>query len=181
MISDYLNSLLDKFDAEFNAMFNGGQTAAEEFFCDSAADRVLQADTIPARSAFAEMPASSPRASFAAEIMPFPRQDDAVSNGESGTQLKLDKIYSLAVKISVERYSPNYNPEIALANLLNLILRDEDGKETDSDNFFELLNKEHSVELPEALTEFDFYNNNPYRTKAEKILSKIEARKNKGC
>jgi hypothetical protein len=90
---------------------------------------------------------------------------------------KLNKIKSLAVEISAERYSPNYNPEICLANLLNYI-----GSADDQDlkkDFFQLLDQDHNLNLDQALTDFDFYMNNPYKKKAEKILSKIEARKNK--
>ena len=91
---------------------------------------------------------------------------------------KLQKIEALATEISAERYSPNYNPEICLANLLNFILSKDLTPEME-DNFFQLLNQERNVDLNEALNDFDFYLDNPYKKKAEKILSKIEARKNK--
>ncbi len=91
---------------------------------------------------------------------------------------KLQKIEALATEISAERYSPHYNPEVCLANLLNFILSD-DSEQGDADNFFQLLNAERNVDLTEALNDFDFYLDNPYKKKAEKILSKIEARKNK--
>lgn len=91
---------------------------------------------------------------------------------------KLAKIEALATEISAERYSPNYNPEICLANLLNFILSDDITPEVE-DNFFQLLNEERNVDLTEALNDFDFFLDNPYKKKAEKILSKIEARKNK--
>ena len=91
---------------------------------------------------------------------------------------KLQKIEALATEISAERYSPHYNPEICLANLLNFILAN-DTDQGDDDNFFQLLNQERNVDLTEALNDFDFYLDNPYKKKAEKILSKIEARKNK--
>ncbi len=91
---------------------------------------------------------------------------------------RLSRIEDLATKISAERYNPNYNPEICLANLLDLILTDG-VSEREEDNFFELLNKERNLKLNEVLSDFDFFNDNPYKEKAEKILSKIEARKNK--
>ncbi|MBO4726188.1 MAG: hypothetical protein J5598_01125 [Clostridia bacterium] len=90
---------------------------------------------------------------------------------------KLNKIKALATEISAERYNHNYNPEICLANLLNFILAD-DNQDMEND-FFQLLNQDHNINLDQALNEFDFYLNNPYKKKAEKILSKIEARKNK--
>ena len=90
---------------------------------------------------------------------------------------KLKEIEALATKISSERYSSNYNPEICLANLLNYILSSEN-QDMEND-FFQLLNQENSSDLDQVLTDFDFYLDNPYKKKAEKILSKIEARKNK--
>ena len=90
---------------------------------------------------------------------------------------KLNKIESLATEISAERYSPNYNPEICLANLLNYILS-ADNQDMQND-FFQLLDQDHNTNLDQVLNDFDFYLNNPYKKKAEKILSKIEARKNK--
>ncbi len=90
---------------------------------------------------------------------------------------KLNQIKNLAVEISAERYNSNYNPEVSLANLLNYILAD-DNQDLQND-FFQLLDQEHNVDLEQALNDFDFYLNNPYKKKAEKILSKIEARKNK--
>ena len=96
----------------------------------------------------------------------------------SDSDIKLQKIEELATEISAERYNPNYNPEICLANLLNFILSKELDPET-QDNFFQLLNQERNIDLNEALNDFDFYLDNPYKKKAEKILSKIEARKNK--
>ena len=46
-------------------------------------------------------------------------------------------------------------------------------------DFFQLLNQDNNTNLDQVLTDFDFYLDNPYKKKAEKILSKIEARKNK--
>lgn len=131
---------------------------------------------------------------FESLIIPFPEsyvveqtdenpkdeQEDAiigvVPNENSAIQ-KLTKIESLATEISAERYSPNYNPEICLANLLNYILS---GENQDMQNdFFQLLNEDHNSDLDQVLNDFDFYLNNPYKKKAEKILSKIEARKNR--
>lgn len=90
---------------------------------------------------------------------------------------KLNRIEALATEISAERYSHNYNPEVCLANLLNYIL--SDNNQDMNNDFFQLLNQEHDMNLDQALNDFDFYLNNPYKKKAEKILSKIEARKNK--
>ena len=92
-------------------------------------------------------------------------------------QEKLSKIEAMATQISAERYRPNYNADVCLANLLNFILSADD--QDMQNDFFQLLNQEHDMDLDHALDEFDFYLNNPYKKKAEKILSKIEARKNK--
>lgn len=127
---------------------------------------------------------------FESLIIPFPetyvvnptdtKVDDEVAPivlNENNPAQKLDEIKSLAVEISAERYSPNYNPEVCLANLLNYILSD-DNQDRQND-FFQLLDQDHNLNLDQALNDFDFYLNNPYKKKAEKILSKIEARKNK--
>lgn len=128
---------------------------------------------------------------FESLIIPFPNSyvvapldenadndivNDVLLNENTAAQ-KLTKIESLATEISAERYSPNYNPEICLANLLNYILS-ADTQDMQND-FFQLLNQDHNVNLDQALNDFDFYLDNPYKKKAEKILSKIEARKNK--
>ncbi len=101
---------------------------------------------------------------------------ETVDSDNSATQ-KLNLIKNLAVEISAERYKHNYNPEVCLANLLNYILADDN--QNLQNDFFQLLDQEHNVDLEQALNDFDFYLNNPYKKKAEKILSKIEARKNK--
>ena len=99
------------------------------------------------------------------------------TSDEASASQKLKEIEALATKISSERYNSNYNPEICLANLLNYILSSEN-QDMEND-FFQLLNQENSSDLDQVLTDFDFYLDNPYKKKAEKILSKIEARKNK--
>lgn len=102
---------------------------------------------------------------------------DNFSNENQEAVDKLNKIEALATKISAERYNVNYNPEISLANLLNFILSAEN--QDMKNDFFQLLNQDNNTNLDQVLTDFDFYLDNPYKKKAEKILSKIEARKNK--
>ena len=102
---------------------------------------------------------------------------DNFSNENQNAVDKLNKIEALATKISAERYNVNYNPEISLANLLNFILSAEN--QDMKNDFFQLLNQDNNTNLDQVLTDFDFYLDNPYKKKAEKILSKIEARKNK--
>ena len=98
-------------------------------------------------------------------------------NKEANPKEKLNKIETMAAQISAERYRPNYNADVCLANLLNFILSSDD--QDMQHDFFQMLNEEHDMKLEQALDDFDFYLNNPYKKKAEKILSKIEARKNK--
>ena len=128
---------------------------------------------------------------FESLVIPFPKSFVVAPSDENADDIdntieiltndsaaqKLTKIETLATEISAERYSPNYNPEICLANLLSYILS-ADNQDMQND-FFQLLNQDHNVDLDQVLTDFDFYLNNPYKKKAEKILSKIEARKNK--
>jgi organic radical activating enzyme len=117
-----------------------------------------------------------------AEIMQFPAEDIAAESDKvTELQNKLDKIRAAAARLSTERYINGNSPEILLANLIDIILCEMDGTENEGNDFFELLNKERTVGLDDALTEFDFYKNNPYKTKAEKILTKIESKKNKRC
>lgn len=103
--------------------------------------------------------------------------DIAQVPNENSATLKLEQIKALATKISAERYDANYNPEISLANLLNYILS-SDNQDMQND-FFQLLNQDNNSNLEQVLNDFDFFLNNPFKKKAEKILSKIEARKNK--
>jgi hypothetical protein len=182
MTNDYIDKLLNEFDAEFNSLLENSSLPAD--------NSLLKHNSLPADNFLPEHNSLSADNSLSAykgeptndiaEIMPFPvaSGDKTETKADKNKLDKLDKIITLATQISVERYSENYNPEICLANLLNAILADGTG-ENGCDNFFELLNKERGVELPEALTDFDFYKNNPYKNKAEKILSKIEAKKNK--
>ena len=47
------------------------------------------------------------------------------------------------------------------------------------DDFFEVLATNKNLKLDEALSGFDFFDNNPFRQKAEKRLKKIENKRNK--
>ena len=127
---------------------------------------------------------------FESLVIPFPAENvfhqvnvaenySLIDNGsEIEAEEKLEKIENLASQISTQRYTPNYNPEVCLANLLNVILS-KDIDETLQNDFFQLLNQERNTNLTEALNDFDFFLDNPYRKKAEKILAKFEGYKNK--
>lgn len=150
MTNTYVNRLLNEFDQEFESLVIPFPKSYVVAPIDENADFDIESKT---ESIIAVVP-----------------------NDDSATQ-KLTKIETLATEISAERYNPNYNPEICLANLLSYILSD-DSQDMQND-FFQLLNQDHNSDLEQVLTDFDFYLNNPYKKKAEKILSKIEARKNK--
>ena len=155
MTSTYLNRLINEFDQEFESLI------------------------IPFPNSYVVTSTESEEANLVEnevqntiEIL----DSTEVSNENSAIQ-KLEKIKALATKISAERYDANYNPEISLANLLNYILS-ADGQDMEND-FFQLLNQDNDSNLEQVLNDFDFFLNNPFKKKAEKILSKIEARKNK--
>ncbi|MDR0384205.1 MAG: hypothetical protein LBH47_02700 [Christensenellaceae bacterium] len=84
---------------------------------------------------------------------------------------KFSAIVKKATLTSMERYLNGFNAEIALADLLNVILGEE--AKQGNDNFFSVLNEQRDIALDEALEEFDFYNNNPYKGKAKKTLTKL--------
>ena len=150
MTNNYLSQLLNEFDKEFKSLI------------------------IPFTETETYVVASEPNE----EKKDFSdnKIEAAATNSDDLIQ-KLNRIEALATEISAERYSHNYNPEVCLANLLNYIL--SDNNQDMNNDFFQLLNQEHDMNLDQALNDFDFYLNNPYKKKAEKILSKIEARKNK--
>jgi hypothetical protein len=99
------------------------------------------------------------------------------------TQRQIDEIRDLTNRISAERFKEHANIDILLATLIDSILQILNGggeiPNGGGGNFFELLNRERTVKLDDALTDFDFFNNNPYKDKAERRLAKIEAKKNK--
>jgi hypothetical protein len=121
-----------------------------------------------------------------AEIMPFPIQDgdddSALKYYDTDPDEKLQRIAEVTNRISAERFGDKPQFDILLADLIDEILRILNDSECDGgsgDSIFSLLNKERSVKLEDALMEFDFFQNNPYKDKAERYLAKIEARKNR--
>ena len=155
MTNNYLSQLLNEFDQEFKSLVIPF-TETETYVVSSAANEV--------------------KPNFVDNQIELSTNENITANKNISAQ-KLERIKSLAAEISAERYNHNYNPEVCLANLLNYILSDD--TQDMNDDFFQLFNQEHDMNLEQALNDFDFYLNNPYKKKAEKILSKIEARKNK--
>ena len=151
MTSNYLNQLINEFDQEFESLVI---PFPEAYVVNSTETNLVTDDNVNS-------------------------SDINITDENNVNKLseKLNKIENLATQISAERYTHNYNPEICLANLLNCILATDD--QDLQNDFFQILNQEHDMNLDEALNDFDFYLNNPYKKKAEKMLSKIEARKNK--
>jgi len=151
MTNTYLNQLINEFDQEFESLIIPFPSS---YVVTHTEEKPLEKTTnVEATNEYKE------------------------TSDEVSASQKLKEIEALATKISSERYSSNYNPEICLANLLNYILSSEN-QDMEND-FFQLLNQENSSDLDQVLTDFDFYLDNPYKKKEEKILSKIEARKNK--
>jgi len=106
---------------------------------------------------------------------------------------RLINIRNFANRASAARYLKDANSEFILANLITQILQEAD--EIDklkpvkpmnateearrTENFLEVLAGSKELKLDEALSGFEFFDNNPYRVKAEKRLAKIKSKKNK--
>jgi len=106
---------------------------------------------------------------------------------------RLINIREFANRASSVRYLKDAKPEVILANLITQILSEADemdklkpvrpvcsaADEKKAEDFFEVLAGSRELKLDEALSGFEFFDNNPYRVKAEKRLAKIESKKNK--
>jgi predicted RND superfamily exporter protein len=94
---------------------------------------------------------------------------------------------------SSARYLKNAQPEVILANLITQILSEADemdklkpvetarsfAEAKRAEDILEVLAGSKELKLDEALSGFEFFDNNPYRKKAEKRLAKIKSKKNK--
>ena len=158
MTNDYTSKLLNEFDQMFMEMV--GDYNAEILDFPAPTPKPVSA------SAPVFTPAPAP------VIKPAPAAAVTTSNE------KLRQIAQVVDRISAERFNPSAQIDILLADLIDSVLQILSGNST-GDDFFKLLNEERSVKLDVALADFDFYNDNPYKTKAEKYLAKIEARKNR--
>jgi len=103
---------------------------------------------------------------------------------------RLFNIRSWAEAASKIRYMKNTDIDAILANLIAQVLLETDNldelklvepeeptKTVDGEGFFEVLASCQNVKLEDALSGFDFYDNNPYKISAEKKLAKIEKKK----
>ena len=104
---------------------------------------------------------------------------------------RLINICNFANRASSDRYLKNAQPEVILANLITQILSEADkidelkpANTSDDDgikqeDFFEVLAGTKELKLDEALSGFEFFDNNPYRIKAERKLAKLKSKKDK--
>jgi uncharacterized coiled-coil protein SlyX len=107
---------------------------------------------------------------------------------------RLTNIQEFANTASSARYLQGAQPEVLLANLIAQILTESSAMSElkpvepavsahasgiSGDDFFEILAGSKELKLDEALSGFDFFDNNPYKSKAEKRLKKIEAKRAK--
>jgi len=91
---------------------------------------------------------------------------------------RIDNIRRATNLASQARYLATQDPEVILANLIMQILEETEGQTGSSESrtiLDDILLSPRKLE--EVLPGFEFYDNNPYRAKAEKRLEKIR-RKN---
>jgi len=97
---------------------------------------------------------------------------------------RLHNIREFANYASRARYLKNAQPEAILANLIMQILSESDETVKDlprhEQDFFEILAGTKELKLEEALSGFEFFDNNPYRINAEKRLEKIKGKRKRG-
>jgi len=104
---------------------------------------------------------------------------------------RLKNIRKWVENASKARFEPKPDYDVILANLINHLLGESDNihelklveapklSSIDGADFFEILASNREVKLEDALTGFDFFDNNPYKKSAEKRLAKIEKKKYK--
>lgn len=106
---------------------------------------------------------------------------------------RLVNIRDFANRASSARYLKDAKPEVILANLITQVLSEADEMDKPkpvrqtrlydsakkAEDFFEVLAGSKELELDQALSGFEFFDNNPYRVKAEKRLEKLKKSKNR--
>ena len=105
---------------------------------------------------------------------------------------RLINIREYANRASTARYMKDAQSEVILANLITKILAEADemdklkpvkptsaAEARSAEDFLEELASSRELKLDEALSGFEFFDNNPYRMKAEKRLAKIKSKKSK--
>jgi len=101
---------------------------------------------------------------------------------------RIQNIRDWAEVASRIRYKKGADPDAILAELISKIFSETENIEklkplavepeikNISDDLFKMLSHSKNIDLEEALKGFDFYDNNPYREKAEKKIAKIKKR-----
>lgn len=103
---------------------------------------------------------------------------------------RLENVKDFANRASEQRYLKGQNIEVLLANLITQILTETNDIDKQKplktsskaagnrgEDFFEVLASTKELKLDEALEGFEFYEQNPYKSKAEKKLAKMEAKR----
>ena len=105
---------------------------------------------------------------------------------------RLENIRGWVEAASKLRYMKNTDADAVLANLITQVMEESDKieelkpitppvkvKPKECEEFFEILASSGEITLDDALKGFDFYDDNPYKSKAEKTLAKLEKEKAK--
>ena len=91
---------------------------------------------------------------------------------------KLGKIRDFTNQASQARYLATHDSEVILANLIMQILNQTDGEGCDDIvEHFNFWENSKDLKLEEALVGFEFYDNNPHRERAEKMLAKLNRKR----
>ena len=108
------------------------------------------------------------------------------SKNAADLQEKLDKIIAATNSASKERYLSSNDHEAILARLIMQVYSAVDNKEKvddevfqKSESFFEILTNSREVELERVFSDFDFYQDNPYREIAERRLAKLQKKRDR--
>jgi len=114
-------------------------------------------------------------------------------NENESLRERLKNIREWVENASKMRYLPSYesDTEAVLASLITNILIETDNLDelkpiiqkpqeiTETDRLFQLIGHRNNIEMDEAFSGFDFFENNPYKKAAEKKIAKYQKRKKK--
>ena len=94
---------------------------------------------------------------------------------------RLYAVRDMANAASQSRYLATQTHEVILANLIMQVLNETNLESSPQDDensfFFDVLASSKELKLEEALEGFEFYDNNPYKEKAEKYLARIKRKR----
>ena len=113
-------------------------------------------------------------------------------NENESLRERLNNIREWVEAASKTRYLPKADVDAILAKLITNVMMECNNleelkpvipKESDikaaSDELFQMLSNSRSVQMEEAFKGFDFYDNNPYKNKAEKKIAKLQKKTKK--